>query len=70
MLYINCEKVSNYNYAFFRNSRQQKIQQKQQNRTNIRKSVATAKKPDSRAPSKKDDKRPTKKDDTSKVYLA
>ncbi|KYM77153.1 PREDICTED: katanin p60 ATPase-containing subunit A-like 1 [Atta cephalotes] len=50
-----------------KNSRQQKIQQqKQQNRTNTKKSLATAKKPDSKASGKKDDKKIVKKDDASK----
>ncbi|KAL0120605.1 hypothetical protein PUN28_008351 [Cardiocondyla obscurior] len=49
-----------------KSSRQQKIQQKQQNRTNTRKSLPTAKKPENKTSSKKDDKKTTKKDDTSK----
>ncbi|XP_018398541.1 PREDICTED: katanin p60 ATPase-containing subunit A-like 1 isoform X2 [Cyphomyrmex costatus] len=52
------------------NSRQQKMQQqKQQNRTNIKKSLATAKKPDSKASGKKDDKKIIKKDDANKDKL-
>jgi len=62
-------KIKKYNYIFFRNSRQQKIQQKQQNRTNIRKSLATARKPDNKVSGKKDDKKTVKKDDAIKVYL-
>ncbi|XP_011252367.1 katanin p60 ATPase-containing subunit A-like 1 isoform X2 [Camponotus floridanus] len=48
-----------------KNLKQQKVQQKQQNRTNARKSIAT-KKPDSKPSTKKDDKKIVKKDDTNK----
>lgn len=49
-----------------KNLKQQKIQQKQQNRTNSKKSFIATKRQDSKSINKKDDKKIVKKDDTSK----
>ncbi|KAK2587513.1 hypothetical protein KPH14_003210 [Odynerus spinipes] len=49
-----------------KNTRQQKGQQKQQNRTNVRKSIAIGKKPESKTVNKKDDRKSLKRDDSNK----